>query len=300
MLTPTVSGSRACTRQPPAGSGPASTDPPYCAARSRIPRSPCPPPSSAGSGGRRRGRRARARRPSTATVTTALAGRACLTTLLSASCTIRYAEACTTTGTRARVALAVQLRRAGRASCSRATSSSRSSSRGCGRSSAGCPGARMSPIVSRVSLNAREASSSISRSASAVRAGSRSTSRRPARACRAMPASAWPTTSCRSRAIRTRSWATASRASTSRSASSSRLRSLQRAQHVADDRRQHRDHERREQLQARAGQAVQRHSVETRTTTANVTPAAIAPRRSVRYATEVVANTGPSPLAATA
>ena len=116
----------------------------------------------------------------------------------------------------------------------------------------------MSPIVSRVSLNARDASSSISRSASAVRAGSRSTSRRPARACSAMPASAWPTTSCRSRAIRTRSWATASRASTSRSASSSRLRScsVRRTSPMIVART--RDHERGEQLHARAGLAVQR------------------------------------------
>ena len=39
-------------------------------------------------------------------------------------------------------------------------------------------------------------------------------------------------------------------------------------------------------------------SVEATTATANVTPAINAPRRSVRYAAEVVANTGPSPLAA--
>ena len=95
-----------------------------------------------------------------------------------------------------------------------------------GRSSAGWPGARISPIVSRVSLSARDASSSISRApppcarGRARRAGGRRA------ACSAIPASAWPTTSWRSRAMRTRSWATASRVSIPRRASSSRLRSL--------------------------------------------------------------------------
>jgi hypothetical protein len=38
------SGSRAVTRKPPSGRGPASTVPPAAAARSRMPRNPCPGP----------------------------------------------------------------------------------------------------------------------------------------------------------------------------------------------------------------------------------------------------------------
>ena len=75
---------------------------------------------------------------------------------------------------------------------------------------------------------------------------------------------------------------------------------VQRAQDVADGRRQDGDDDRGDHLHAGARLSVQRDRGGGDGRDANVTPAAIAPRRFVRYAADVVANTGPKPLAATA
>ena len=87
-----------------ARSGPASSVPPYTATRSRMPSRPWPPSDRARV--RRRGRRRRPRVEHAGLVrrcaTRRVAGPACFNTLVSASCTIRYAVRSTPGGNVAR------------------------------------------------------------------------------------------------------------------------------------------------------------------------------------------------------
>src|SRR5207248_8165775 len=131
-------GILARTRQPPPGRGPASSSPPYSPIRSRSPISPRPPDPGAPVAGR----------PSSVTAISRSSGRysrttaaravpACLITLVSASCTTRYAARSTPGGrSRAPVTVSSTLSPAAR---TRSTRAGTRAAPGCGTSMSSSP-----------------------------------------------------------------------------------------------------------------------------------------------------------------
>src|SRR5918996_1113478 len=223
-LSPPI-GSRAATRKPPPTRRPVSSCPPRRATRSRMPMMPCPAvaslssirlaPSSTTSTSRSESLNAR--------VTVTRVGCVCLSTFVSASCTMRKTESSTppASGSRSPVTSSCTGSPAARKS---ATSSSRFASDGCGRSSALSSGLRSSARIRRSS--ARLCSPLVSTRASvscAVSGELRRTSRAP-RTPTSITLTEWATMSCNSREIDARSSCTAIRASCSRSRSSRRAR----------------------------------------------------------------------------
>src|SRR5579884_341789 len=223
-------GSRATTLNPPPATGPAVSSPPYSATRSRIPTSPCPPLSGAVPAGVR----SSSTEPSSVTATCsdsadqdrrthARVRPACLRLLVSASCTIRYAESSTPSlpvGGAPSIA-SVTCRPAWFIS---STSAGRPARLGTGASSGSAPLSRSTPTRRRISANACRPVRSIVASARLARSSSSSGSSPAPPACMTITPSAWATTSWSSRAIRARSSATAARARSLRARSSSRRR----------------------------------------------------------------------------
>src|SRR5208282_2679045 len=153
------SGSTADTTKPPSGAGPADSEPPSSATRSRIPVSPWPGPCSFRAGPEGPpgplATRSRTAPASWSTDTVTAAPGACWLALDSDSCTIRYAHTATPEGTWSSAggtdsSTDTPARRAA------STSAGRSASWGCGASPAGWSW-RSTPSSRRISVSASRA-----------------------------------------------------------------------------------------------------------------------------------------------
>ncbi len=227
--SPPSSGNAASTANPPSVVGSAVSVPPSILARSRIPTSPCLGRSSSVSVDDRIPAALRtdirSRSSSTEMSTVIAAPGACRALLLSASCTIRYADRPTPAGTSPYLAfnaISVPVAR------SRSTTSSTPRSSGCGVVPAASSSARSAPSIRRISVMPSRAIF-CSNANSASTSGSRPGNRNEAESARnASTAMWWVTTSCSSRAMRVRSSSAADRPS-----SSSRRRSACRRNRTA-------------------------------------------------------------------
>src|SRR4051812_31163250 len=212
-------GRRARTPNPPSGRGPAVSSPPNNAARSRIPVRPWPGSWSGCPGAPSSVTSTVTHCPSHRTATIARAEPACLRTLVSDSCTIRYTVTASASG-RDRQSSSTRSSTGTPASLTLAVSETRSPVPGCGASSGASESLRRMPSRRRIwASDSRPLFSIFSR----VDGPALPAARAPA-ACITTTLSVCEMTSCSSRASLARSSAAARCSSCSRAVSRSRTR----------------------------------------------------------------------------
>src|SRR4051812_35519549 len=197
-------GNSASTVHPPPDAGPARNVPPSSCTRSVIPSSPKPwLAGRAGSICPSSVTRSRSLpSPSTTRISTREAFRACRRAFVSASCASRYTAASTWSGSSSR---SPGTSTSTTGTGSRRARDTRSATPGWGVYSAGAP-SRSTRTIARISASVRDASPSMTESASSAASGRCPANVRPACACTAIAETWWATVSCSSRARPTRSW----------------------------------------------------------------------------------------------